>query len=43
MAQQKSIVIASAIAPQDTGLYGHLLPIFTQMTGGGKCVVATFG
>src|SRR6476620_1534581 len=33
MAQQKSIVIASTTSTQDTGLFGHLLPIFTQMTG----------
>ena len=33
MAQEKSIVIASTTSTQDTGLYGHLLPIFTQMTG----------
>jgi len=33
MAQEKSIVIASTTSTQDSGLYGHLLPIFTQMTG----------
>ena len=33
MAQEKSIVIASTTSTQDLGLYGHLLPIFTQMTG----------
>src|SRR6185295_17380218 len=33
MAQDKSIVIASTTSTQDSGLYGHLLPIFTQMTG----------
>jgi tungstate transport system substrate-binding protein len=33
MAQEKSIVIASTTSTQDTGLFGHLLPIFTQATG----------
>jgi len=33
MAQEKSIVIASTTSTQDSGLFGHLLPIFTQMTG----------
>jgi tungstate transport system substrate-binding protein len=33
MAQEKSIVIASTTSTQDSGLYEHLLPIFTQMTG----------
>src|SRR5215204_5474767 len=32
-AQEKSIVVASTTSTQDTGLYGHLLPIFTQRTG----------
>jgi len=32
-AQEKSIVIASTTSTQDTGLYGHLLPVFTQRTG----------
>ena len=32
MAQEKSIVIASTTSTQDSGLYGHLFPIFTQMT-----------
>jgi tungstate transport system substrate-binding protein len=33
MAQEKSIVIASTTSTQDSGLYEHLLPIFTRMTG----------
>src|SRR3954467_3816354 len=33
MAQEKSIVIASTTSTQDSGLFGHLLPIFTQTTG----------
>ena len=33
MAQEKSIVIASTTSTQDSGLYEHLLPIFTQRTG----------
>jgi tungstate transport system substrate-binding protein len=33
MAQEKSIVVASTTSTQDSGLFGHLLPIFTQMTG----------
>ena len=33
IAQEKTIVIASTTSTQDSGLYGHLLPIFTQRTG----------
>jgi tungstate transport system substrate-binding protein len=33
LAQEKSIVIASTTSTQDSGLYEHLLPIFTQTTG----------
>ena len=33
IAQEKSIVIASTTSTQDSGLFGHLLPIFTQTTG----------
>jgi tungstate transport system substrate-binding protein len=33
VAQEKSIVIASTTSTQDSGLYEHLLPIFTQTTG----------
>src|SRR5262245_18623114 len=32
-AQQKSIVVASTTSTKDSGLFGHLLPIFMQMTG----------
>ena len=31
--QEKSIVIASTTSTKDSGLYEHLLPIFTQMAG----------
>ena len=33
VAQEKSIVVASTTSLQDSGLYGHLLPLFTQKTG----------
>jgi tungstate transport system substrate-binding protein len=32
-AQDKSIVVASTTSTQDSGLFGHLLPIFTAKTG----------
>ena len=32
VAQEKSIVVASTTSLQDSGLYGHLLPLFTQKT-----------
>jgi tungstate transport system substrate-binding protein len=32
-AQDKSIVVASTTSTQDSGLFGHLLPIFKQATG----------
>jgi tungstate transport system substrate-binding protein len=32
-AQEKSIVVASATAPQDSGLFGHILPLFKAKTG----------
>src|SRR5215831_1015499 len=32
-AQEKSIVVASTTSPKDSGLYDHLLPLFTQKTG----------
>ena len=32
-AQEKSIVVASTASATDSGLLGHLLPIFTRMTG----------
>jgi tungstate transport system substrate-binding protein len=38
--QEKSIVIASTTSTKDTGLFEHLLPIFTQMTGIGVKVLA---
>jgi tungstate transport system substrate-binding protein len=33
LAQEKSIVVASTTSTQDSGLFGHLLPIFTAKTG----------
>ena len=30
MAQDKSIVVASTTSTQDSGLFGHILPIFTK-------------
>jgi tungstate transport system substrate-binding protein len=33
VAQDKSIVVASTTSATDSGLFGHLLPIFTRMTG----------
>src|SRR5215207_1584446 len=32
-AQDKSIVVASTTSTQDSGLFGHLLPLFKQATG----------
>ena len=32
-AQDKSIVVASTTSTQDSGLFGHLLPLFTAKTG----------
>jgi tungstate transport system substrate-binding protein len=32
-AQEKSIAVASTTEAQDSGLFGYLLPIFTQKTG----------
>jgi len=32
-AQEKSIVVASTTSTQDSGLFDHLLPLFTQKTG----------
>jgi tungstate transport system substrate-binding protein len=32
-AQQNSIVVASTTSTQDSGLFGHILPIFTKKTG----------
>src|SRR5215469_16453177 len=39
-AQEKSIVAASTTSPKDSGLYDHLLPLFTQETGIAVKVVA---
>src|SRR5215212_7502027 len=39
-AQDKSIVVASTTSTQDSGLFGHLLPIFKQKTGIDVKVVA---
>jgi tungstate transport system substrate-binding protein len=33
VAQDKSIVVASTTSTQDSGLFGHILPIFTAATG----------
>ncbi|MGB9270850.1 MAG: extracellular solute-binding protein [Pseudolabrys sp.] len=33
VAQEKSIVVASTTSTQDSGLFGHLLPLFTGKTG----------
>jgi tungstate transport system substrate-binding protein len=32
-AQEKSIVVASATSPQDSGLFGHILPMFKAKSG----------
>ena len=33
LAQEKSIVVASTTSTQDSGLFGHILPLFTAKTG----------
>ena len=33
IAPEKSIIVASTTSTQDSGLFGYLLPIFTQKTG----------
>jgi len=33
LAQDKSIVVASTTSTQDSGLFGHILPLFKQKTG----------
>jgi len=33
LAQDKSIVVASTTSTQDSGLFGHLLPLFTTASG----------
>jgi tungstate transport system substrate-binding protein len=40
LAQEKSIVVASTTSTQDSGLFGHLLPIFKEKTGIDVKVVA---
>src|SRR5262245_38503739 len=32
-AQEKSIVVASTTSTQDSGLFGHILPLFKKKTG----------
>jgi len=32
-AQDKAIVVASTTSTQDSGLFGHILPLFTAKTG----------
>src|SRR5262245_11693469 len=39
-AQEKSIVVASTTSPQDSGLFGHILPMFKAKTGIDVRVVA---
>ncbi|MCC7348159.1 MAG: extracellular solute-binding protein [Variibacter sp.] len=39
-AQDKSIVVASTTSTQDSGLFGHILPLFKQKTGISVRVVA---
>src|SRR5690349_14000414 len=39
-AQEKSIVVASTTSTQDSGLFGHLLPVFKAKTGIDVRVVA---
>ena len=33
VAQEKSIVVASTTSTQDSGLFGHILPMFKARTG----------
>src|SRR5881396_1364101 len=33
LAQDKSIVVASTTSTQDSGLFGHILPVFKAKTG----------
>ena len=40
LAQDKSIVVASTTSTQDSGLFGHILPLFKQKTGIDVKVVA---
>jgi len=39
-AQHKSIVVASTTSTQDSGLFGHILPLFTAKTGTEVKVIA---
>src|SRR5262245_54322094 len=38
--QEKSIVVSSTTSTQDSGLFGHILPLFKQKTGIDVKVVA---
>jgi tungstate transport system substrate-binding protein len=40
LAQEKSIVVSSTTSTQDSGLFGHILPLFKQKTGIDVKVVA---
>src|SRR5215208_3324914 len=40
LAQDKSIVVASTTSTQDSGLFGHILPLFKEKTGIDVKVVA---
>src|SRR5260370_21007070 len=40
LAQEKAIVVASTTSPEDSGLFGHILPIFKRATGIDVKVVA---
>jgi tungstate transport system substrate-binding protein len=40
LAQEKAIVVASTTSTQDSGLFGHILPLFKQKTGIDVRVVA---
>ena len=40
VAQDKSIVVASTTSTQESGLFGHILPLFTKKTGIAVKVVA---
>src|SRR5215471_12368809 len=40
LAQEKSIVVASTTSTEDSGLFGHILPLFKSKTGIGVKVVA---
>ena len=40
LAQEKSIVVASTTSTQDSGLFGHILPLFKAKTGIDVKVVA---